>query len=285
MTKRLEGKVALITGTAGGQGRAAAIRFAQEGALVVGCDTSEQRNRETVATVVAAGDNMTGMAPVDLSDPEQARAWVEAAAAVHGRIDVVYNNASGARFGRIPDLSVEDWQAGIRNELDLVFYVTKFAWPYLAKQGGVIITTGSTSAYRATPRSGFGAHCAAKGGVVALSRVFATDGAPDGIRAVTISPGPIHSPALERNFLSKVPGGEQMLISRLLTDRIGTPEDVAALAVFVASDEAAWLTGVDILLDGGYIAHDGVGPPPGARGQADLQPGSLRPHSDQGAQP
>ena len=100
------------------------------------------------------------------------------------------------------------------------------------------------------------AHSAAKGAVVALSRVFATDGAPHGIRAVTISPGPIKSPELERNFLSKVPGAEQMLVSRLLADRVGTPEDVAALAVFVASDEAAWLTGVDIILDGGYTAHD-----------------------------
>jgi NAD(P)-dependent dehydrogenase (short-subunit alcohol dehydrogenase family) len=266
MTKRLEGKVALITGTAGGQGRAAAIRFAQEGALVVGCDLSEQANQETVTLVQAAGGAMTGMAPVDLSDPGQARAWVEESAAIHGRIDVIYNNASGPRFGRVPDLSVADWQASLRNELDLVFYVTKFAWPYLAERGGVIITTGSTSAYLATPGAGMAAHSAAKGGVVALSRVFATDGATDGIRAVTISPGPIRTPELERNFLSKVPGGEQMIISRLLADRIGTPEDVAALAVFVASDEAAWLTGVDILIDGGYTAHDSVGPAPGERG-------------------
>jgi len=266
MTKRLEGKVALITGTASGQGRAAAIRFAQEGALVVGCDLSEQASQETVSLVETAGDTMTAMAPVDLSDPEQAREWVETAAAVHGRIDVVYNNASGPRFGRVPDLSVEDWQAGMHNELDLVFYVTKFAWRYLAKQGGVIISTGSTSAHLATPGVGMAAHCAAKGGVVALSRVFATDGAPDGIRAVTISPGPIRTPELERNFLSKVPGAEQMVLSRLLADRIGTPEDVAGLAVFVASDDAAWLTGADIILDGGYTAHDGLGPPSGARG-------------------
>ena len=176
MTKRLEDKVALITGTASGQGRAAAIRFAAKALLVVGCDLSEQA--EPGALVQANGGAMSGMAPVDLSDPEQARAWVEAAAAVHGRVDIVYNNASGPRFGSMADLSVEDWQAGMRNELDLVFYVTKFAWPYLAKHGGVVITTGSTSAYLATPKVGMAAHSAAKGGVVALSRVFATDGAP-----------------------------------------------------------------------------------------------------------
>jgi NAD(P)-dependent dehydrogenase (short-subunit alcohol dehydrogenase family) len=262
MSGRLEGKVALITGTGGGQGRAAALRFAQEGALVVGCDLKEEGNRETIAAVEAAGQTMTGMAPVDLSDPDAASAWVEDAAAVHGRIDVVYNNASGPRFGKMPDLSVEDWQAGMRNELDLVFYVSKFAWPYLAERGGVIITTGSTSAYLATPGPGFAAHCAAKGGVVALSRVFATDGAPDGIRAVTISPGPIKTPELEKNFLSKVPGAERTLIGRLLADRVGAPEDVAALAVFVASDEAQWMTGVDLILDGGYTAHDALPPPP-----------------------
>jgi meso-butanediol dehydrogenase / (S,S)-butanediol dehydrogenase / diacetyl reductase len=261
---RLEGKVALITGTAGGQGRAAALRFAQEGALVVGCDLNEEGNRETVAAVLAGGGAMTGMAPIDLSDPDVAEAWVEEAAAVHGRIDVLFNNASGPRFGRMPDLSVQDWQAGIRNELDLVFYVTKFAWPHLAKRGGVIVTTASTSAYLATPGAGMAAHAAAKGGVLALSRVFATDGAPYGIRAVTISPGPIRTPELEKNFLSVVPGAEQMLVNRLLADRIGLPEDVAALAAFVASDDAQWLTGVDYLVDGGYTAHDAVGPPPGA---------------------
>ena len=194
MSKRLEGKVALITGTGGGQGRAAALKFAEEGALIVGCDLFEEGNLETVAAVNAAGGSMTGMAPVDLSDPEAAEAWVEAAAAVHGRIDVLYNNASSPRFVPMPDLSVDDWQYSIRNELDLVFYVTKFAWPYLAERGGVIINTASISAHVATPDVGMAAHCAAKGGVLALTRVFAADGAKNGIRAVSISPGPIKTP-------------------------------------------------------------------------------------------
>ena len=191
---------------------------------------------------------------MDLGDPDQARAWVEAAAAVHGRIDVVYNNAAGPKFGPLPDLSVEDWDSGIRNELSLVFYVTKFAWPYLAEHGGVVINTGSTSAYISTPKMGFAAHCAAKGGVVALTRVIADDGAPFGIRAVSISPGPIRSPELQRNYLSKVEGAEALVVDQLLANRLGEPEDVANFAAFVASDEASYITGVDLVIDGGMTA-------------------------------
>jgi meso-butanediol dehydrogenase/(S,S)-butanediol dehydrogenase/diacetyl reductase len=253
MSKRLEGKVALITGTGGGQGRAAAVKFAEEGALVIGCDLFEDGNRETVATVEAAGGTMTGMAPVDLSDPGAAKAWVEQAAAVHGRVDVVYNNASSPRFVLMPEMSVDDWQYGIRNELDLVFYVTKFAWPYLAERGGVIVNTASISAHVATPDVGMASHCAAKGGVLALTRAFAADGAKHGIRAVSISPGPIKTPgAIEQYF--HIPGAEEAVIAQLLTDRVGKSEDIAALAAFVASDEAEFMTGVDVLMDGGMTA-------------------------------
>ncbi|WP_405952891.1 SDR family oxidoreductase [Streptomyces prunicolor] len=253
MSRRLDGKVALITGTGGGQGRAAAIRFAQEGALVVGCDLFEEGNQETVEAVKEAGGVMTGMAPVNLSDPQVAQAWVEEAAAVHGRIDVLYNNASSPKFVPMPDLSVEDWQYTIHNELDLVFYVTKFAWPYLAQRGGVIINTASTSAHVATAGVGMAAHCAAKGGVLALTRVFAADGGAHGIRAVSISPGAIKTPGSIKEFFH-IPGAEEAVIGQLLTNRVGLPEDIAALAAFVASDEASFMTGVDVLMDGGLTA-------------------------------
>jgi meso-butanediol dehydrogenase / (S,S)-butanediol dehydrogenase / diacetyl reductase len=253
MNKRLAGRVALITGTGGGQGRAGAIRFAQEGALVIGCDLFKEGNDETVEMVRAAGGSMTGIAPVDLGDPEAARAWVEEAAALHGRIDVVYNNASAPAHVAMPDASVENWRYTMRNELDLVFYVTKFAWPYLTERGGVIINTASTSAYVASRAPGALAHCAAKGGVLAMTRAFAADGAANRIRAVSISPGPIKTPGAIKAFFH-MPGAEEATISQLLVDRVGTSEDVAALAAFVASDEAGFITGTDIVIDGGMTA-------------------------------
>ena len=253
MSKRLEGKVVLITGTGGGQGRAGAIRFAQEGALVIGCDLFEEGNDETVEMVRAAGGSMTGMAPVDLGDPEAARAWVQKAAAVHGRIDVVYNNASAPAHVAMPDASIENWRNTMRNELDLVFYVTRFAWPFLAERGGVIINTASTSAYVASRAPGALAHCAAKGGVLAMTRAFAADGAACGIRAISISPGPIKTPGAIKAFFH-LPGAEEATISQLLVNRVGTSEDIAALAAFLASDEAGFITGTDVVIDGGMTA-------------------------------
>ncbi len=251
MGGRLDGKVSLITGTASGMGRAAALKFAEEGALVIGCDLNKEGNDETIRMVEAAGYAMTGMAPVDLSDPDAAESWVEESAGIHGRIDVVFNNASAPRFAPLPDMTVETWQFNTRNELDLVFYVTKFAWRHLAERGGVFVNTGSISAWEGTPNAGMAAHCAAKGGVVAFTRAVAVDGAAVGIRAVSISPGPIRTPETERNYFSKVPNAEALLLQQLLSKRIGVPEDVASLAAFVASDEAAYMTGCDVIIDGG----------------------------------
>ncbi len=134
MNRRLEGKVVLISGTGGGQGRAAALRFAADGAIIVGCDVSGAADAETAGLVTEAGGIMTTMV-CDLGDPAEAQAWVDRAVSDHGRVDVVYNNASAAKFGSIADLSIDDWRFTIRNELDLVFLTTKFAWPHLAKRG------------------------------------------------------------------------------------------------------------------------------------------------------
>ncbi|CAN5256112.1 SDR family oxidoreductase [soil metagenome] len=251
MTRRLEGRVALISGTGGGQGRAAALRFVADGAIVVGCDVNAEADAETARLVAEAGGQMTTMV-CDLGDPDGARSWIDRAVTDHGRIDIVYNNASSAKFGSIAELSVEDWRFTIRNELDLVFLTTKFAWPYLAKQGGSIINVASTAGWQGSRGNGTIAHNATKGGVVAMTRQMALEGAPLGIRANSISPGFVITPGT-RAFVDN-PAVRAQLTASIPLGRPGEPEDIVGMAAFLASDEAAFITGADIIIDGGTTA-------------------------------
>jgi NAD(P)-dependent dehydrogenase (short-subunit alcohol dehydrogenase family) len=251
MKTSLQGKVALITGTGGGQGRAAAVRFAAAGAHVIGCDVKVEGNRETVALVRATGGSIVTMEPVDLGDADQARKWIEAAAVIHGHIDILYNNASAARFAPIEAFPIEDWRFTIRNELDLVFYATRFAWPYLQRQGGVIINTASTAGIAGSGPGG-AAHAATKGAVIALTKHLAMEGAPHGIRVVAISPGIIETPGTAQVIAD--PQMRETLLARNLIKRAGQPEDIAGVALFLASEDAAYMTGANIVVDGGRVA-------------------------------
>lgn len=250
--QRLSGKVALITGTGGGQGRAAALLFAREGALVAGCDVNAAAHAQTCELLRSEGLEMSGRAPLDLGDPEQARNWVEEAAAAYGHIDILYNNASAARFGPIADFSIEDWHYTIRNELDLIFFTTKYAWPHLIRQGGVIINIASTAAWGGSKAAGISAHAAAKGAVVAFTRQLAVEGAPHSIRAVSISPGFVATPGTAA-FMED-PVAKATLLDGILMERAGQPEEIVSLALFVASGEASFLTGSDLVIDGGLLA-------------------------------
>jgi meso-butanediol dehydrogenase/(S,S)-butanediol dehydrogenase/diacetyl reductase len=252
MTGRLQGKVALITGTGGGQGRVAALRFAREGAIVVGCDTNAAAHEETAALLRAEGLRLHGSAPVDLGDPEQARTWVESAAAEHGGVDVLYNNASAARFAPVGEMSVEDWRFTMRNEIDLIFYTTRYAWQHLVERRGVIINVSSTAGWGGSKVAGIAAHSAAKGAVISFTRQLAVEGAPFGIRAVSLSPGFIATPGT-REFLEN-PQARAALLDGVLMDRPGEPEEVVAMALFIASGEASFITGSDIVIDGGLLA-------------------------------
>ena len=254
MTGRLAGKVALITGTAGGQGRAAALLFAAEGAVVVGTDVNADGAGETVELVRAAGGVMDSTHPLDLSDEDGVRDWVAHAAARHGGIDVVYNNAGATRFSPIADTSYADWSFVLRNELDIVFLVTKHAWPHLVSRGGgSVLLIGSTAGITGSLTNPRIAHTATKGGVVAMTKQMAAEGARHGIRANCISPGMIRTPATEGDLLA--PDHPMRTIARAIPlGRIGAPEEVARCALFLASDEASYVTGANLVVDGGWSA-------------------------------
>jgi len=247
MERKLEGRVVLITGTGGGQGRAAAVLFAAHGAHVYGCDIGKN-HLETEQQVKAAGGNFHGVDEVDLGDPEAARNWVERVVCDTGTIDIVYNNASAARFVPFSEISVDDWHFSIRNELDLVFYVTRFAWPYLRRPGSLILNVASVSGIKGST-SGAAAHAAAKGAVIALTRQLAAEGASDGIRVIAISPGVVQTPGTA-GLLGDPEFRGRMLEGNMIK-RLGTPEEVAALALFLASDDAGYITGTNVVIDGG----------------------------------
>jgi meso-butanediol dehydrogenase / (S,S)-butanediol dehydrogenase / diacetyl reductase len=254
VTARLAGKVALITGTAGGQGRAAALLFAAEGATVAGTDVNAGGAAETVALVRAAGGRMDSTHPLDLTDEDGVTAWVDAAAERHGGIDIVYNNAAATKFSPVAETSYADWSFTLRNELDIVFLVTKQAWPHLVARGaGCVLLVGSTAGLTGSLTNHRIAHTATKGGVVAMTRQFAAEGAAHGIRANCISPGMIRSPATEGDLLA--PGHPMQTIARAIPlGRIGAPEEVARCALFLVSDEASYVTGANLVVDGGWSA-------------------------------
>ncbi|WP_285784128.1 SDR family NAD(P)-dependent oxidoreductase [Microbispora sp. NBRC 16548] len=244
----------LITGTAGGQGRVASLVFAREGAKVVGCDIQVDANNETVELVRRAGGDMTGIAPIDLTDPEQARQLVEDAMAAYGGLDVVYNNAAMPRFGPMPDFSVEDWRVTIAGELDIPFFVSKFAWPHLVRRGGgVIINVASMAGMIAGEVPPMVAHSAANAGVIGMTRQFALEGARHGIRAVAISPGPVLTPASDRD-LGDDQAARDAITRKTLLKRFARPEEIVELAAFLASDRAAYITGANYAADGGATA-------------------------------
>lgn len=249
MTRRLEHKVALISGTGSGMGRAAALRFAGEGARVVGCDIDVEGNAETIELVRAQGCDMFGLAPLDPSEPDQAQAWVDGAVGTYGRIDVLYNNAAAVRHAPIESFPVEDWHFTMKNEIDIVFFPTRAAWPHLRASHGVVISTSSVAAHLG--EQGHVGHCAAKGAVISMSRCFASEGAPHGIRAVTISPGPIYVEGGREYYAS--PANLEASVGSTLLRRLGEAGEVASLACFLASDEASFITGVDVPIDGGEI--------------------------------
>jgi len=271
---RLAGKVAFITGTGRGIGRAAAHVFAAEGASVYGCDINAESAAETVALVRAAGGEMSSSAAIDLGDPDDARRWIAEGVDRYGAIDILYNNAAAVRMAKVEDVTPADWSFTLRNELDLVMWTTQAAWPYFTEAGGgVIVNTGSIGGLRGNASLGQSAHTAAMAGVLALTVQHAAEGAHLGIRVNAVVPGPTDTPSfravLEKTFGDDPPelgSDDPKLRDHPALYRVGHPEDAPRCAVFLASDDAAWITGESIVVDGGKNALDGIPPAMSRRG-------------------
>jgi meso-butanediol dehydrogenase / (S,S)-butanediol dehydrogenase / diacetyl reductase len=252
--ERLSGKIALVTGTGRGIGRAIALTLAREGAAVVGCDLDEAGSGETVRLARGAGGEMMAMAPVDLASEASASGWVADAVAVHGGVDILVNNASAIRFGPIGSLPAEDWSFTIRNELDTVFFVTHAAWPHLvARGGGAVVNIASITATRGAFFMPQNAHGAAKGGVLSLTYQLVTEGGPHGIRVNAVSPAMTRTPQTAP-MLADPDSPFASELARIPLGRVGQPEDVANAVLFLVSDEAAYISGANIPVDGGAAA-------------------------------
>jgi len=263
-TPRLKDKVAIITGAGSvgpgwGNGRAMAVRFAQEGAKIFALDRDAALLTETIKLVKEAGgeiDTFIG----SVTDSAQLKAAVDACVARFGRVDVLVNNVGGSAAGGPVEMTEEVWDAQIDVNLKSVFLGCKHVLPLMEAQGsGVIINVASTSALRWTGAAQV-AYAATKAGVIQLSKVVAVQYAAKGIRVNTVIPGQLHTPMVETRLAKQRAGGDvQALLAsrqkRIPIGFMGDGRDTANAALFLASDEARFITGTEIVVDGGMTVR------------------------------
>ena len=247
---RLEGKTALITGAGSGMGRLAAELFAREGAAIVACDIDSEGLRETAERVSGAGGTILGLEG-DVTRAEDVRRWVDEAIATYGKLNVLYNNAGifPDEDGSVADVDEAVFEHVLDVNLKGVYLCCKFGVPALIRAGGgSIVNVASFVALLGctVPQD---AYTASKGGVLSLTRSLAVQFGPDKVRANAICPGPIETPLLRE--LLRDEEARQRRLSRIPLGRFGRPEDVVNAALYLASDESAWMTGTTFVVDGG----------------------------------
>ncbi len=262
MSDRLRAKVAIVTGAGSGLGRASSLAFAAAGARVVCADLDAASADETAAKIEAMGGTALGIG-LDASSPDDNDRVVAEAQARFERIDVLLANAGVPSAGSLTDVDFDHWQRVLAVNLTGVWLANKAVIPVMQAQGGgSIINQASITAL--VGFSGVAAYSAAKGGVVSLTRQAAVEYAEDGVRVNAICPGTIVTPLVTETYVQRggVDGRQRMSLddalaasaSRYPTKRLGEVEDVANLAVFLASDESKWMTGAVLPVDGGYTA-------------------------------
>jgi NAD(P)-dependent dehydrogenase (short-subunit alcohol dehydrogenase family) len=249
---RLKGKVAIITGAAGSIGRASALRFAQEGARIVAADIQGQGAEETARIVASDYPGAAITHAVDVSRGDQVERLISDTVTHFGRLDVIFSNAAIMRAGSVVDLSEADWDALFAVNVKGAFLCGKYGIPAMRPTGGgsFIITASANSFYAESDTAGY---CATKGAVMQLTRAMAIDHGPEGVRVNCICPGWIETP-MSQPFLDENPGGREFAGKIAPMGRIGQPEDVAEVAVFLASDESRFVTGAAYSVDGGWTA-------------------------------
>src|SRR6201986_2275442 len=218
-------------------GRATALTFAREGASVVGCDGAVEPAQETVALVEAAGGEMVSLQPCILSDPAECARLVAFAVGEYGRIDVLFNLAGRSHFGRVEDVTDEDWDAARRDEVHLIFSLPRAAWPQLVANRGVIVNMASLNGQLSFKSLASLSHTTNKAAILGMTRQLAMEGSEHGIRVNSISPRLIRSSANPVHRDAAAGGFAQGMIDQTPLGRLGEPEDVANRPVFLADDE------------------------------------------------
>jgi NAD(P)-dependent dehydrogenase (short-subunit alcohol dehydrogenase family) len=259
--ERFTGRVVVVTGAAMGIGAACARGFAAEGASVVIFDVDDVRGEETAQAIVAAG-GVARYRHADVTDDDAVALAVRETVAEHGRIDVMHANAGIEWTKGIVDTTHAEWQRVIDVNLTGVYLACRYALRQMVEQAsGTIVLTSSPHAINTVPDAG--AYAASKGGVLALTRSLALEGAPYGIRANAILPGAIDTPMLRREALSSPDPDAQFARWAAMhpLNRLGRSEEIAEAVLFLASDAASFVTGAALAVDGGVLAAQPGGPP------------------------
>jgi NAD(P)-dependent dehydrogenase (short-subunit alcohol dehydrogenase family) len=249
MEQRIAGRVAIVTGTASGLGRATAERLAGEGASVACLDLADAANEQTVKGIEAAGGRAQAY-HCDVSDPASVKAAVDAAANDLGRIQLVVTCAGIGRFANSHEMPFDQWQRILGVNLTGTFLVAQAALPYLLEGGGRIITIASNAGLMGQPYSA--AYCASKGGVVNLTRALAEEYLKRNVTVNCVAPGGMDTP-IQNDFTSTLPEGATLKdLHKIMTPMgVSSPHEIASLIAYIASDEARYMTGSIVSMDGG----------------------------------